>query len=383
MDKIDALKSFDDKKFSKLGSSRAEWLNSGSDDIFKGKSEVNYLAETIFPDKIVVKVKALLKENDTFKTLVLSSLEGEELPPFRAGQKIAVTINVDDQFYTSPYSLSCNPAKANNGEYSVIIKDDENDIVSKYLFNRVKKDEQIIISRPFGDFYYNSLRDEKKVVAIVSDIGIAPIMSMIQAIISGGENFDLTLFYSEKHESDILFKDELLEYAEASNKINVNFVLSVDVNEKMMSGFVSLDKLKNYYEEGKTSFFIAGGEGLLKYLDNELKDLKLPKKFIRYDSYLPKCNIRKVRKYTLTVYINEEKYEVPCYNNKTIMKSLFEAGKFIPSKCQNGTCGYCRSELVFGEVKIVNDKRTEADKKYNYIHPCSTYPLSDIEIIVR
>ena len=92
---------------------------------------------------------------------------------------------------------------------------------------------------------------------------------------------------------------------------------------------------------------------------------------------------QKVSEYNLTLYINNEKHLVPCYNNKTIMQALMDGGVYIPSKCHNGSCGYCRSELVLGEVKIINDKRSSTDKKYNYIHPCSTYPLSDIEIIVR
>lgn len=65
------------------------------------------------------------------------------------------------------------------------------------------------------------------------------------------------------------------------------------------------------------------------------------------------------------------------------MQALEDSSIYIPSKCQVGICGLCRSELVFGEVRIVNDKRSKADKRYNYIHPCSTYPLSDIELIVR
>ena len=83
------------------------------------------------------------------------------------------------------------------------------------------------------------------------------------------------------------------------------------------------------------------------------------------------------------MYINDEKYEIPCYNNKTIMQAIEESGIYIPSKCRVGSCGFCRSELVVGEVRVVNDKRNGVDKKYNYIHPCSTYPLSDIEIVVR
>ena len=122
---------------------------------------------------------------------------------------------------------------------------------------------------------------------------------------------------------------------------------------------------------------------MLKYLNKELESLKLPKKLIRYEDYLPVCNIKKVNTYKLTLLINNEKYEVPCYNNKTIIQSIYESGIYIPSKCNVGSCGFCKSELLSGEVKIVNDKRDILDIKYNYIHPCSTYPLSDIKIIVR
>ena len=62
-----------------------------------------------------------------------------------------------------------------------------------------------------------------------------------------------------------------------------------------------------------------------------------------------------------------EKYELPCYNNKTIIDSIYESGIYIPSKCSVGSCGFCKSELLSGEVKIVNDKRTIMDIKYNYI----------------
>lgn len=382
VDKIDALKSFDEKKLSKLGHLRNDWLDSGSDMILSGKTELNVIANKLSNYAIKVKIKAVLSENVNYKTVILNSLDGEELPFFKAGQRIAITLCIHNKYYTNSYSLSSNPLQARNGEYSILVKNEEN-IVSDYLFNQIKKEEILFISSPFGEFYYNPLRDEKNIIAIVNGEGIAPIVSMIQAIASGILNIHLTIFYSEKVEDDLLFKEELMEYDKVNSKISVYFVLSAQEVKDMMSGFVSLNKIKKVYKEGETSIFIAGTEGLLKYLDNELKGLKLAKKYIRYDSFLPSCNIRKVVQYKLTIYFNDKKYVVPCYNNKTIISSIFESGIYIPSKCQNGSCGFCRSELLSGEVKIVNDKRIKAEKKYNIIHPCSTYPLSDIEIIVR
>lgn len=380
---IESLKVFNEKKIKKIASERNRWLYSGEDMITDGNFKTNDLAKKMKQTKFITLVKEVIDENNNFKTIVLNNIKELELPIFRAGQRIALTVNIDGKEYTRPFSLSSSPLRGLNGEYAITFSNNEEDKVINYLFNYVQEGDKISISNPFGEFYHEPLRDEKNVIAIVSDDGIVPVYSMAQAIVEGTDNYNLTIFYSEKFESDLIFKNKLIELSENTNKVKVKFVLSEEKKEGYLHGFVSLDKIKKDYEEGNTSFFIAGSEGLLKYLDNELKGLKIPKKFIRYDNFLPRCNIKKVVVYKLSLFMGSEKYELPCYNNKTIMRAIEESGIYIPSKCQNGSCGFCRSELIKGEVKIVNDKRTMADKNYNFIHPCSTYPKSDIEIIVR
>ncbi|MBT3319579.1 MAG: 2Fe-2S iron-sulfur cluster binding domain-containing protein [Clostridia bacterium] len=53
-----------------------------------------------------------------------------------------------------------------------------------------------------------------------------------------------------------------------------------------------------------------------------------------------------------------------------------------PSKCRTGECGYCRSRLISGDVFIPEDTdgRRAADKIHGYIHPCASFPISDIVI---
>ena len=380
---IESLKIFNEKKIKKLATERNRWLYNGEDIVTDLDYKTNDLAKKMNPVKIIALVKEVIEENDKFKTIVLNNIKELELPNFRAGQKIALTITIDDKEYTRPFNLSSSPNRGLNGEYAITFSNTEEDMVVDYLYNYVQEGDKVLVSNPFGEFYYEPLRDEKNVIAIVSSDGIVPIYSMAQSIAEGTDDYKLTILYSEKNEKNFIFKNKLLEINETSNKVKVLFILSEEKKEGYLSGFASLDKIKKYYDEGNTSFFIAGSEGLLKYLDNELKSLKLPKKFIRYDNFLPRCNIKKVVIYKLSLFIGSEKYELPCYNNKTIMRAIEESGIHIPIMCQNGSCGFCRSELIKGDVKIVNDKRTMAEKNYNFIHPCSTYPKSDIEIIVR
>ncbi|MBQ5489636.1 MAG: 2Fe-2S iron-sulfur cluster binding domain-containing protein, partial [Oscillospiraceae bacterium] len=53
-----------------------------------------------------------------------------------------------------------------------------------------------------------------------------------------------------------------------------------------------------------------------------------------------------------------------------------------PSRCRAGECGWCRSRLLSGTVFIPqeNEMRRWADVNYGYIHPCCSFPTSDLTL---
>jgi ferredoxin len=55
-----------------------------------------------------------------------------------------------------------------------------------------------------------------------------------------------------------------------------------------------------------------------------------------------------------------------------------------PSECRSGECGVCRSLLVDGDVYVgpESDGRRAADRRFGYIHPCASYPITDLEVTV-
>lgn len=136
-DKTTLLKSFDEKKFKKISDSRTNWLNSGEDMIINENHKTNEIAREIKPSSIIVNVKEIKDEISNYKTIVLNNIKENELPLFRAGQKIAVDVNINGIKYTRPYSLTCSPLQSLSGEYSITVKNDEEDIVSNYLFNNL------------------------------------------------------------------------------------------------------------------------------------------------------------------------------------------------------------------------------------------------------
>ena len=63
---------------------------------------------------------------------------------------------------------------------------------------------------------------------------------------------------------------------------------------------------------------------------------------------------------------------------------LERAGITAPSRCRSGECSWCRSKLVSGEVFVPEktDGRRRADIEFGYIHPCASFPMSDIVLDV-
>ncbi len=65
-----------------------------------------------------------------------------------------------------------------------------------------------------------------------------------------------------------------------------------------------------------------------------------------------------------------------------MLTAVERAGIKAPSHCRSGECGYCHSRLVSGDVFVPEstDERRRADTVFGYIHPCVSYPLSDLTI---
>lgn len=352
---------------------RNKWIKSGEDTLITN-TNFDKLKKKINSEEIQVKVKKITKKDD-YKVILLSGLYDEALPAFRAGNKIALRMTIDERYYTNTYSLVNAPSRAIYSEYKIVVTDDD------YLSDKLEQGDKLVISKPFGDFYYNKIKDEKDVIAIVDDRGILSIMAMLQSIVDGSECIRITLFYVVKKFKDILLYDELYKINNKYENVDIKFILSKEKKKGFLSGTINSNMIKKEMHCNNCSFFLSGSEVFLKYLNKELGKLKISKKYINYEKYVAQYNPSKVIEYKLTLYINNGKYELKCYNNKTIIQAIYDSGVYIPSKCNVGSCGFCKSELVSGKVKILSD--SSVDKTNLYIHPCITYPLSDIKIIVR
>ena len=77
-------------------------------------------------------------------------------------------------------------------------------------------------------------------------------------------------------------------------------------------------------------------------------------------------------------------YDITASADEPLLTSIERAGITAPSRCRSGECSWCRSKLVSGEVFVPEktDGRRRADIEFGYIHPCASFPMSDIVLDV-
>ncbi len=389
--KFDGITMKDAQDFANLPKRRNAVIDAAPTKEISGIFPINEHAKALHPEKQALVIKEIIDHTDA-KTYILSSKDGSPVAYFRAGQYLSVQMNIEGSLLTRPYSISSSPAWANEGKYAITIRRNPAGFAADKFLDSAKVGDDIITSGPEGNFYYDAIRDAGTVIALAGGSGITPFLSMAYAIRDGLEKFNLTIIFGSRTEDTILFKKELDEITAACPKVKVVHVLSNEEKEGYEHGFITAEIIKKYAPD-KYSIFMCGPEAMYRFAEKEISALGLEKKFVRRELLgvtkkvseqpgYPADAAGKV--FNLTVLRGEEKYEIKAKAEESVLVAIERAGINAPSRCRSGECGWCRSKLVSGSVYTPEetDGRRHIDKKYNYIHPCASFPTSDLVVEV-
>ena len=390
--KVSLIGALDMLRFKNMPKVREKAIQASSAAPLPKTLTTNEKAKQRHPARQEVVVADIRPNGADAKTIVLRTEDGRPLAPYRAGQYVSVSIVIGGTVTTRSYSLCGSPAWAKRGEYNITVKRDDAGFVSPYIQDNWQVGRKVTISGPQGHLYYDRIRDAKKVVALAGGSGITPFMGMAYAIRDGLEDFDLTILFGSRTEDGIVYKKELDEVCAACSKVHVVHVLSDEEKEGYEHGFITAELIKKYGGE-EYSIFMCGPQAMYNFLDNEIAKLGLRRKFVRRemfgmikDPWNQPDYPAEIRGKTFNLKIVQcgKEYDVPVSADEPIIVAAERAGIAVPSRCRSGECGWCRSKLVSGKVYIPEktDGRRRADVEFNYIHPCSSFAMSDIVLDV-
>jgi phthalate 4,5-dioxygenase reductase subunit len=256
---------------------------------------------------------------------------GQPLPEFSAGAHIAIQA---PNGLLRKYSLCNDPAERNR--YLVAIKREANGRGgSCNLIDNTKAGDELMVAPPVNDFGLPPRAQD--FLFIAGGIGITPIMAMIREVLRQGKRF--RLFYCSRSPEMTAFLDEL-SAPEFKNQVTIHY----DQGDPARS----LD-LKPVLAERKNRehLYCCGPRPLMEAVRNMTDHWSSTA--VHFEAFSEAETHKPTDKpFKLRLARSGEVLDVP--TTKTILEILRDRGLEVPSSCETGTCGTCRTKLIAGEA---------------------------------
>lgn len=346
----------------------------------------------LHPQEMKVKLVSVNDASPSSRTFRFESLDGN-VPVFQCGQYVNFRLKIGDSILSRPYTISSAPYEARGAKpfFEVTIRRNVSYLVPDFFFEQVKVGDVLDANLPFGTFYWEPLRDTKNILALAGGSGITPFASMAKEIAHGKmRDCKLTILYGSVKANDIVLKDELDAIEKACPNVKVVHVLSDEPTWKGEKGFVTKQLIEKYSDD-TTTFMFCGPLPMYTFVKKALDEMGVSKRRFRHDVVnnpadvstlpgYPKGTEKKTFK--ITVVRGIQKDVIKADASEPVAVALERSGIPIDTHCRNGECGFCRSQLLSGDIFVspIGDGRRMMDKELGWFHACSSWPLSDLTI---
>ena len=353
------------------------------------RDSVHEQINLLHPNRIRLRVSEIIDETSSTKTFRLVSREGY-LPPFLAGQYIALFLELGGIRTSRPYTISSPPNQT--GLYEITVRRVEDGLVSNYLLEELKPGDELESSGPVGNFYHNPLFHDRTAVCIAGGSGITPFRSMIREIVECGLERSIYLFYGSKNLNDTIFHDELMHLSERFDDINYLPVIE-DPSDgyEGLSGLITGDLIKDTIGDlSAKTFYLCGPQGMYDFCVPELEKLGIPKRKIRKEVYGAPANIceypgwpEEIRADDVFAVKVDGGPAMKARADEPLMSALEKNGVLIPSICRSGECSMCRIKIQSGKVfQPAGVPVRRSDARFGYVHSCVSFPVEDLQILL-
>ena len=361
------------------------------------------LTTALHPQRLELTIAEMRQETHLARTFKLvpagADAEGQPqlLPPFRAGQYLSLELVLGGVRVSRPYSICCSPTEARQGNfYELTVRQREGGFVAPYIWDHWQPGTRVSSSGPLGQFGYEALRDRQDLVFLAGGCGITPFRSLWRELRAAHPEITCTILYGAARSDEFIFRQELESLtAECPDRFRVHFVAEdPDPAWGGLTGLLTGQRIRELAgNPADKTFYVCGPPGFYRFLLEELEPFKLPPGALRQEPCGDTEDVSAQPGYPLElagsvfavkVHQGEGMYSIPARASESVLIALERAGLAPPAQCRSGQCGYCRSRIIGGRIYVPpgSDGRRSADLKFGHFHPCSSYPLTDLEIRV-
>jgi phthalate 4,5-dioxygenase reductase subunit len=268
---------------------------------------------------------------DGIHLLEFRDTSDKPLPEFSAGAHIAIRV---PNGALRKYSLCNDPAERHR--YTIAVKREANGRGgSTNLIDGVKAGDELMVATPVNDFELPPRAQD--FLFIAGGIGITPIMAMIRQALAEGKRF--RLYYCTRSPETTAFREEL-----SAPEFKDNVTIHYDHGDPARS----LD-LRPILQERKNRehLYCCGPRPLMEAVRNMTDHWSSAA--VHFEAFSDAETHKPTDKpFGVKLARSGTVIEVP--TDKTILEALREHGLDVPSSCETGTCGTCRTKLLAGEA---------------------------------
>lgn len=255
--------------------------------------------------------------------------DGLELSPFTPGSHVKVQV---PNGATRKYSL-CNDPNERHRYVITVKREDNGRGGSISLVDQARVGDVLPTSIPENAFPL--IEDAARYIFLAGGIGITPIMSMIRSF---GElpPAPWQLYYFTRSPACTAFQEEL-----SAPHIRPNVHIHHDYGDPARS----FDLWPVFERPSRAHVYCCGPRGLMEAV-RDMTGHWSPGQ-IHFESFNDAAASRPEDKaFEVRLARAQRTLEVP--GGKTILETLREAGLQVPSSCESGSCGTCKTRLLEG-----------------------------------
>lgn len=279
----------------------------------------------------------------------LRRTDGAPLPPFTAGAHLTVQV---PSGVRRNYSLCSDPADTSH--YQIAVKrDNKGRGGSLSMSDDVRAGQQLLVSSPRNNF--ELAERAGSFVFVAGGIGITPILSMMRHLRrSGGRPFKL--YYCTRDAGSTAFIAELT--AEFGGAVTLHHDQG-DIDQ-------ALDLWPVLEKPSGAHVYCCGPKGLME----SVQDMSghWPPGTVHFESFgVDAQAFAENQPFRVKLDRSGQTLDVPA--DKSILETLRAHGLRVPSSCESGTCGSCKTRLLAGEAEH-RDMVLSEDEKAGRIMVC-------------
>jgi ferredoxin-NADP reductase len=182
------------------------------------------MARAALPGRLtwqLASVLELVEETSRAKSIVF---ERPDWPlGYRAGQHVDVRLTAEDGYEAQrSYSIASSPE---DDHLMLTVERLEDGEVSPYLVDELRPGDQVELRGPIGGYFVWEESLGGPLVLIAGGSGVVPLRSMLRHWSHTDHSVAVSLVYSVRRLSEVIYRDELLGY-DALDGVDVRFVLT-------------------------------------------------------------------------------------------------------------------------------------------------------------